>query len=77
MVKKFLVFFPSSNERVKFIETRKIIQQVKKKQKKLNLYIKLITPNKHQNKLGNNTTATQKTTQAKMAAPHHTQHLTL
>ena len=68
MVKKFLVFFPFSNERVKFIETRKILPQVKKKQQKLNLYIKLITPNKHQNKicnkLGNNTTATQKTTQS-------------
>ena len=40
----------------------------KKKQQKLNLYIKLITPYKHQNKicnkLGNNTTAAQKTTQS-------------
>ena len=50
------------------MKQEKTYKKFKKKQQKLNLYIKLITPNKHQNKicnkLGNNTTAAQKTTQS-------------
>ena len=51
------------------MKQEKTYKKFKKKQQKLNLYIKLITPNKHKkkicNKLGNsnNTTAAQKTTQ--------------
>ena len=55
------------------MKQEKTYKKFKKKQQKLNLYIKLITPNKHKkkkkkncNKLGNsnNTTAAQKTTQS-------------
>ena len=52
------------------MKQEKTYKKFKKKQQKLNLYIKLRTPNKHQNKIsnrlgnGNNTTAAQKTTQS-------------
>ena len=52
------------------MKQEKTYNKFKKMQQKLNLYIKLITPDKHQkkicNKLGNsnNTTAAQKTTQS-------------
>ena len=52
------------------MKQEKTYKKFKNKQQNLNLYIKLITPNKHQkkicNKLGNsnNTTTAQKTTQS-------------
>ena len=59
--------FSQMNE-LNLLKQEKAYKKFKKKQQKLNLYIKLITPNKHQNKickkLGNNTTVTQKTTQS-------------